>query len=229
MIKLSSSFVFLGMMISLLPLFWALPMKEDLLIRQIKSGLRTVVDTRSDQARMVDGFIPGSVRASTFGKGGAPELDVSSVVFLIDQPQVEEEICSEEVSCYTGSLRPFKDLLRFPEDVNFSALMELLDRKEVVLVDVRRPEELLTDGEIPGSVNVPLQEIPAAFQLSTQDFKAKYGFNLPVKEATNVVLTCRSGRRILVAQERLKALGYSSLRLYRGSINDWKANGGPLV
>lgn len=178
---------------------------------------------------MVDGFISGSVRAGKFGRDGAPELDISSVVFLIDQPQVEEEICSGEVSCYTGSLQPFKDLLQFPEDVNFSALMELLDRNEVVLVDVRRPEELLTDGEIPGSVNVPLQEIPAAFQLSTQDFKAKYGFNLPEKEATNVVLTCRSGRRILVAQERLKALGYSSLRLYRGSINDWKANNGPLV
>ena len=28
---------------------------------------------------------------------------------------------------------------------------------KVILVDVRQPEELLTDGEIPGSVNVPLQ------------------------------------------------------------------------
>ena len=49
--------------------------------------------------------------------------------------KVEEEICSEEVSCYTGSLQPFKDLLQFPEDVNFSALMELLDRNEVIIFD----------------------------------------------------------------------------------------------
>merc|ERR1719490_13351 len=167
---------------------------------------------------MVAGFIPGSVRAGEFGREGVPELDISAVVFLIDQPKVEEEICSEDVSCYTGSLRPFKDLLVFPEDVNFSGLVELLERHEVVLVDVRQPKELLTDGEI-----------PAAFQMSSQDFKAKYGFNLPEKDATNVVLTCRSGRRILVAQERLKALGFSDLRLYRGSINDWKANDGPLV
>ena len=47
--------------------------------------------------------------------------------------KVEEEICSEEVSCYTGSLQPFKDILSFPEDVNFSALMELLDRNEVII------------------------------------------------------------------------------------------------
>lgn len=80
----------------------------------------------------------------------------------------------------------------------------------MVLVDVRQPKELLTDGEIRGSVNVPLQvssspiciviaiiiiitiiiimtirnlkchkppkkiqEIPAAFQMSSEDFKAK--------------------------------------------------------
>jgi len=213
MVKLHS---YLGI-VFLLSLSWALPLKEDedLLISQIRSGSKTVVDTRSDQARMVDGFIPGSVRAGEFGREGVPELDISAVVFLIDQPKVEEEICSEDVSCYTGSLRPFKDLLVFPEDVNFSGLVELLERHEVVLVDVRQPKELLTDGEIPGSVNVPLQEIPAAFQMSSQDFKAKYGFNLPEKDATNVVLTCRSGRRILVAQERLKALGFSDLRLYR--------------
>merc|ERR1719336_2941029 len=51
---------------------------------------------------MVDGFLPGSVRAGEFGREGAPELDISAVVFIIDQPEVEEEICSEDVSCYTG-------------------------------------------------------------------------------------------------------------------------------
>ena len=46
---------------------------------------------------------------------------------------MEEEICSEEVSCYTGSLAPFKDDLIFPEEVNFAALTELLDRNEVIM------------------------------------------------------------------------------------------------
>ena len=45
---------------------------------------------------------------------------------------MEEEICSEEVSCYTRSLAPFKDDLIFPEEVNFAALTELLDRNEVI-------------------------------------------------------------------------------------------------
>ena len=51
---------------------------------------------------------------------------------------MEEEICSEEVSCYTGSLAPFKDDLVFPEEVNFAALTELLDRNEVIMDTVNR-------------------------------------------------------------------------------------------
>ena len=55
---------------------------------------------------------------------------------IISTQKVEEEICSEDVSCYTGSLLPFKDLLRFPEDVNFAALMELLDKQEVIIFKI---------------------------------------------------------------------------------------------
>ena len=35
------------------------------IVSLIKSGSKTVVDTRSDQSRMVDGFIPGSIRSLT--------------------------------------------------------------------------------------------------------------------------------------------------------------------
>ena len=44
---------------------------------------------------------------------------------------MEREICSEDVSCYTGGMQPFKDIRIFPEDVNFPALVELLDGNEV--------------------------------------------------------------------------------------------------
>merc|ERR1719410_542137 len=180
---MANMWAFALLVINLIHFCLALPVEKDenLLISLIKSGSKTVVDTRTDQSRMVNGFIPGSIRAGEFGQEGPSDLDISSVVFLVNQPKVEEEICSEEISCYTGSLAPFKDDLVFPEDVNFAALTELLDRNEVVLIDVRRPEELVNDGEIPGSVNVPLQEIPGAFQLSSQDFKAKYLNELSMK------------------------------------------------
>ena len=116
----------------------------------------------------------------------------------------------------------------WPEDVSFQALSVLLDRKEVVLIDVRRPEELHTDGQIPGSVNLPLKDIPEALDLEEEEFLSKYKFSLPDLEAKNIVLTCRSGKRILVAQARMKKRGFNHVRLFRGSINGWKENGGEV-
>ena len=198
-------------------------------ITDIRKGLRVVVDTRDSQARSVDGFLPGSLQAEEFSRKEVPKVDISSAIFLVDTAKVEAEICTEGVTCYTGTLEPFADIVVFPEDVDFEALTTLLERKKVVLIDVRRPEELITDGQIPGSVNLPLQDIPDAFSLNDEVFEDTYGFEKPRPEENNLVLTCRSGRRILVAQERMEALGYTSLRLFRESINGWKAKKGPLV
>jgi len=114
------------------------------------------------------------------------------------------------------------------EDISFSALELLLEQKRITLIDVRNTTELETDGEIPGSMHVPLHEIPEAFQLSPDQFLEKYKFALPQLTAKNIVLTCRSGRRVLIAQERMKLLGYNHLRLYRGSFNDWVKKGGQV-
>ena len=56
---------------------------------------------------------------------------------------------------------------------------------------MRNASELIKPGKIPGSVHLPLFEIPQAFLLSEQDFSEKYGFEKPNTEAKNVVLTCR--------------------------------------
>ena len=75
--------------------------------------------------------------------------------------------------------------------VTFQQLTDLLSEGTAVLVDVRNPNELKDDGKIPGSHNVALPELSAAFQLSDAEFKEKYGFSLPSKEAENLILTCR--------------------------------------
>ncbi len=77
----------------------------------------------------------------------------------------------------------------------------------------------------------------------------RYGFDRPSAERKDVVLTCRSGRRIRVADRILKRyicylrgeeeeslqsmdisparrLGYGNLRLYSGSFKDWVRRGG---
>ena len=100
---------------------------------------------------------------------------------------------------------------------------------EIVVIDVRTKEELDNHGMIPGTFNVPLQDIKdeGAFELPDNEFQAKYGLKKP-KKKDSFVLSCRSGKRILVAQNILRKLGYKDIRMYFGSFNDWKKKGGEI-
>ena len=101
-----------------------------------------------------------------------------------------------------------------------------LDFDTTLLIDVRNRSELNSPGQIPRSECVPLHEIlNGAFQLSEMDFEQRYGFEKPAKSDV-FILTCRSGRRILVAEKYLKSLGYNNIRIYPGSYKDWIAHGG---
>jgi rhodanese-related sulfurtransferase len=116
--------------------------------------------------------------------------------------------------------------IEFPRIINFSSLQKSLSLDATLLIDVRNRSELNFPGQIPSSVCVPLHEIlNGAFHLSEMDFKERYGFEKPT-ESDVFVLTCRSGRRILVAEKYLKSLGYNHIRIYPGSYKDWIAHGG---
>ena len=99
----------------------------------------------------------------------------------------------------------------------------------VILIDVRSPIEINTQKSLPTAHNIPISKIEKAFQKSNQDFKIDHGFEKPSKDYPNVILTCRSGRRVKFADVLLKKLGYNKLRIYEGSYLDWTANDGPLV
>jgi rhodanese-related sulfurtransferase len=55
-------------------------------------------------------------------------------------------------------------------------------------------------------------ELEEAFQLDEDQFAAKYNFSKPAKDATNVVVGCRSGRRAVTAIEQLQKQGYQYLK-----------------
>ncbi len=97
----------------------------------------------------------------------------------------------------------------------------------MLLIDVRNRTELNEVGQIPGSVCLPLHEVDAAFgDLDEAEFEQRYGFSRPAPSRKDVVLTCRSGRRVRVADAILKRKGYHNLRIYSGSYKDWVRNGG---
>ncbi|XP_050704750.1 rhodanese domain-containing protein CG4456-like [Eriocheir sinensis] len=110
-------------------------------------------------------------------------------------------------------------------DINYEDLHRQL--KEVTLVDVRTREEVREQGQLPG--HVPVQELEEALQLPEDTFQKKYGFPRPAPGDASLVITCRSGRRVGVADGILKTKGFNSHKLYRGSFLEWTERGGPVI
>merc|ERR1719369_1856651 len=199
------------------------------IVTLIRSGERRLVDARSDTSREVFGYIEGSILASEYHKED-PHLSMEEVIFIVDREDtVVEEICTDGVLCYQGDLAPFQEMLTFPQEVTFQSLSILLKDNRITLLDVRNSSELVNPGKIPGSVNIPLHEIPGAFLLDPEMFLEKYNFPVPDTGDSNVVITCRSGRRARVAIKRLEPLGFTRLRIYPGSFIDWVERGGVVV
>jgi rhodanese-related sulfurtransferase len=86
----------------------------------------------------------------------------------------------------------------------------LLDRHDVVLVDVREPAEFAAE-RIHGALNFPL---------STFDPEA-----LPTGQGREVVLQCGSGKRSAMAIEKCRAQGVAVDAHLAGGIAAWKAHG----
>ena len=101
------------------------------------------------------------------------------------------------------------------ENVGREELKRGLADGSIRLVDVREPNEY-ADGHIPGAILNPLQSFdPDALP--------------PSEEGKRVVLSCRSGKRSLVALEHARKAGRTDLTAhYAGGMLDWNAAGEPI-
>ncbi len=101
------------------------------------------------------------------------------------------------------------------ENVSRGELKKGLADGSIVLVDVREPNEF-GDGHIPGAALNPLQ----GFDVSALP---------PPVAGKRIVLSCRSGKRSLVALERAHEAGRTDIQAhYAGGMLDWNAAGEPI-
>ena len=91
-----------------------------------------------------------------------------------------------------------------------------LKKQNVILIDVRRPEEF-NEGHIKNAKLLPVQE------LSEEKINA-----LGVKKEDNILLYCRSGGRSGHALHMLDAAGYKHVRHLDGGILAWQEKNLPL-
>jgi len=81
------------------------------------------------------------------------------------------------------------------------------------VLDVRNPPELV-EGRIEGSVNIPMNELPARLSELPQD--------------REIVAVCKKGMRSFNVAGWLRQMGRSAVSL-QGGIDQWKALGLPVT
>ena len=101
-------------------------------------------------------------------------------------------------------------LFDFFKGSDFNEGLEIYkNTKDAVLLDVRTPEEYL-EGRVPGSWNIPLQELKKVERL--------------VDKAVPLFVYCLSGARSRMAAAQLQQMGYASvtnlggISSYRGKV-----------
>ncbi|XP_067121962.1 rhodanese domain-containing protein CG4456-like [Centruroides vittatus] len=114
------------------------------------------------------------------------------------------------------------------QDIKFEDLKQQLENSKIVLIDVRESDELAKDGRIPGSINIPLGEVEKAFSMIPDKFQNKYGISFPSKSDSQLVFSCRSGRRATMAVQQIQKMGFSQVKCYLGSFQDWVEKGGDI-
>ncbi|PID87157.1 MAG: sulfurtransferase [Chloroflexi bacterium] len=110
---------------------------------------------------------------------------------------------SESAALATGEL----DL---PDTVDVNTVAEIMDRDDVVLIDVREQNEY-DEAHIPGVTLIPLGTVPQNIDKIPTD--------------KTVIITCRSGNRSGQATDFLRKNGYDNVHNMAGGINAWKSAG----
>ncbi|MFN4279906.1 rhodanese-like domain-containing protein [Thermosynechococcus sp.] len=94
--------------------------------------------------------------------------------------------------------------------ISAAELHNALQRREVLLIDVREPNEY-NNAHIPGALLCPLANVKE--------------LEPPCSPDTPVVLYCESGRRSQLAYNILARRGFQNLKNLEGGIQRWKQKG----
>ena len=101
-------------------------------------------------------------------------------------------------------------------NLDAAGFAEQVTKADVITLDVRTPEEFM-EGHIAGAINIDVEGSSFDSEIANLDKSKSYA------------VYCRSGRRSLIAVDKLSAAGFEKLSNLNTGINDWIANGLPLV
>lgn len=111
------------------------------------------------------------------------------------------------------SLFGYRPASNIPQVDAQELLQQINNVDNLLLVDVRSPQEYQYDGHIEGARLLPLQVLMQRAE------------ELPHDQP--IIFICRSGNRSMVACEQLDRLGYTNIKNFDGGMIAWKRAGLP--
>ncbi len=105
------------------------------------------------------------------------------------------------------------DVATLPLNVDVATVYALLGRNDVVLLDVREPDEYAA-GHIPGVRLMPMGTVPSHLN------------DIPADKT--VIVTCRSGNRSGQITNFLRSNGFTRVHNMQGGILAWRRAGYPV-
>lgn len=99
------------------------------------------------------------------------------------------------------------------DDLNIA----IVDNPDLILIDVRRAEELTENGLIEGAVNIPLE----SFIANIADW--------PTDHDAPIVIYCGSGHRSTIAMTIMWTYGFTDVKSLKGGFAGWVGAGYPVV
>jgi rhodanese-related sulfurtransferase len=101
------------------------------------------------------------------------------------------------------------------KEVGVTAAVQLINRRDAIIVDVREPNEF-SAGRIPNARNVTLAKIEEGAK-GLEKFKAK-----------PILLVCQTGSRSGQAASALQKQGFADVVALGGGMNAWQQAGMPV-
>jgi phage shock protein E len=116
-------------------------------------------------------------------------------------------------ACGTGPAPASPQSTRLPADIDVATAASLRGQDDVIMLDVRTPEEY-AEGHIPGVTLIPLDQVETRLAEIPKD--------------KTVVVTCRSGNRSAQAAQLLRQKGYQNVHNMLGGFVAWQTAGYPV-
>lgn len=207
------------------PLLTHVPKQKKMTPEAVNQALRQgikLIDTRS-KALFAEGFVPGSINIqgnnafSTwmgwFMNYNEPFMLVADDTHIEDLTRKLMRIGLDNVLGYIDNVAALGVALQKTDNIDIDTFKTYLNRNDVQVVDLRGAAEY-NNGHVEGAENVFIGTLPQHLDKVSRD--------------KPVVVYCQGGDRATIGYSLLVGNGFTNVRNFPGSMNEWIDKGNPV-